>query len=377
MRSPTAAVIVTVVASVVVFSACDQYGEPAPPPESDMRILRVITGGDDPLFRVSGAVLLPDARVLVAERDDHRVRVFEADGSESVALARRGSGPREVLSPCCLVTLSAGGQVVVSDNGNGRFIVFHTARRADSSFTVPQSVPHGSAEMLPFVVGEEFSDGGWAKYDRLAAHSDWRVTWIHAREGTTRSTSVAVPTWDSTARRTFTSRSGASTSAFAVYPPFSRRTVRHVAPDGRVAQGNSDVYRIEIADPSGRHLRTIDRVSELGPQLSARESDSASRRLAAVAERANLADLGFSVPKRKPPIEGIRFDDAGNLWVQRTVADGERQHVDIYNATGVWTRTLRLPVGVQIFMFPLAHSELLGLRHTEQGEEIVVLSVQP
>ncbi|MHB1297910.1 MAG: hypothetical protein ACYC0B_05210 [Gemmatimonadaceae bacterium] len=343
----------------------------------EARAVRTITGGDDPLFRVSGAVALNDGRVLVAERNDHRIRVFDREGRELPALAESGSGPRDVRSPCCLVT-TEDDYLVITDNGNARFLVMSLRDTSDSASIVRQLVPHGSAEMLPYVRGNAFSDGSWRLYDRAAPFLGvWQLRWINTRGMVSANEETRVPTWDSTTKHVISYETEGGTGATTVFPPFGRRTLRHVSADGRVAEANSDLYVITISDRTGRIILRIDRSSERGVALTRVEADSAAQRLLATATRTrtDLTRLKVRIPSHKPLIRAMRFDDAGNLWVERYVKAGDLAFVEVYDRAGVLSHTVRWPASVDIFLFRLSLEQLMGLRSTDEGEEVVVLEL--
>jgi hypothetical protein len=78
-------------------------------------------GSDEYLFgSVIGVARDSLGRIFVADAQASEVRAFGPDGRFLFRVARKGAGPGEVETPCCL-TLDEAGRLWVRDGGNGRY----------------------------------------------------------------------------------------------------------------------------------------------------------------------------------------------------------------------------------------------------------------
>lgn len=80
-------------------------------------------GGDDQyqLFRVGGAVQLPDSRLAVVNAGTQEIRFFDAEGRYLKTSGARGAGPGEFQMPQLVRPISDAGELLIWDMMNNRF----------------------------------------------------------------------------------------------------------------------------------------------------------------------------------------------------------------------------------------------------------------
>jgi hypothetical protein len=78
-----------------------------------------VTTGD----QSQSVAIAPDGRVAVGDGGNHRVQVFDTDGTFRSAIGREGTGNGEFINPCC-VAFGSNGRLYVADPGRGDIQVF-------------------------------------------------------------------------------------------------------------------------------------------------------------------------------------------------------------------------------------------------------------
>ena len=92
-----------------------------------------------PLGAPLGLAIDSSDRVVVAERDAHRITVFDTDGSRLFSFGSRGDGPGELDAPSD-VTIDIGDRIHVADSGNSRVAVFDSSGTHQFDFGAPGTV---------------------------------------------------------------------------------------------------------------------------------------------------------------------------------------------------------------------------------------------
>jgi hypothetical protein len=330
--------------------------------------------GDEPLFRISGAAMTEDGRLFVAERDDSRVREYNPQTRVERVLLRKGSGPREVVAPCCL-GVTSDGFLVARDNGNGRWVGIRVSDGRDSSFVVRQAAPVGNAEFSTPVRGRAFADQYWSAYPTNGRAGQRRVRWVTTSGVVSDSISHPMATWDSTAKYAHHYRSGQSNGTRYAYPLFGRRTLRTSSATGVGAEANSDRNAIRILGPDGREVATIRLDAQLGPALTNEDRAAARAQRSMDARRLGIPEdrLGFDIPERKPVMEDLRFVSDTVLLVQRTVVTGAAREADGFALRGSKFFSLTWPADTRLLEYDPNRRRGLGVRINADGEESVVV----
>ncbi|HUQ84421.1 MAG TPA: hypothetical protein VM076_24925 [Gemmatimonadaceae bacterium] len=158
-----------------------------------------------------------------------------------------------------------------------------------------------------------------------------------------------------------------------------------VAPNGDVAYlSSADTYRIHRVSASGAALPEIVRDIPR-PHMSAEEIAATQQRMGMVGGTAKASSeqtqsggsKSVLPPARRLDLrphvsaDGLRYDDAGRLWVRTQRAVGRTTVFDIFGANGAFVGELTVPAKVE--SFALAGSYLATAGEREDGVPVVVL----
>ena len=171
----------------------------------------------------------------------------------------------------------------------------------------------------------------------------------------------AIERWAATASRSMAHATIARTPS-----PVGRGMIQPsmaAAPSGALAIGvDPFAYRIVRLDPSGRALPDLTRDIPLARRTEAEMQELATRLAAGPQIRSteqSVSKAPASTPLRssgtdftmKPfyPLDGLRYDDSGRLWVLTTRGVDQQSVFDIFGPTGAFAGSVTLPVRVRTF----------------------------
>lgn len=329
---------------------------------------------------VTGAFRLSDGGVVVADRMNSVIRVFDSTGAWQRDLGRRGSGPGEFVDLMGLFLLP-GDTLATWDLTHRRITRFASGGTLAGTVTFARGDGESSA---PNVVGI-LSDG------RLVIQS-WRFTTPRPGSIVQRDlipvriySDAAVPL-DSilSLPETEVLIQGTGNDVYQSHRPFGKVLQLRVAGD-RLVVGTGDTYEIREYDPSGR-LRRIVRQHHEAARVS--ETDiaavKAARREARRAERHPLPeepDDAVVFPERKPHFGDLLIADDGRLWVREydQPATHQPSRWEVFAREGRWLGHVILPprfrpthigaafvLGVRPDDYDVPHVQLLRLRAPAQ-----------
>jgi hypothetical protein len=274
------------------------------------------------------------------------VRVYDSSGTFAYAIGRAGAGPGEFKTPIS-ATFSADSLLWVRDEGNHRInayaleptrATFRTSVRYDHAPSGPnriEPIPIDAAGRIVSIGRIADSKGGYQ-----------RARFIIDRAGTViRVDTIANPPPDSigdrSVARTLTTAEGSGAGVFYYYEPYGPTFITAHSLTGAMARTVTSRYDIEWFGSDGKPLRTIRRAVE-GPALSDSERKRGQERIDGFLKRAGVsASTVPALASRKTPIRHIAFDSMGQLWVERSVADGAPREADLYDTTGHYVAVLR------------------------------------
>jgi hypothetical protein len=322
--------------------------------------------------RVSGLARDDAGRIYVADLHAHEVRVFGEDGEHRFTLGRRGGGPGELSSPCCLA-FGPDGLLWVRDNGNARYVAFEVSEQ-NATAVATQRMSHSDANRH---VATTFDEAG-----RLVdvgmrpdpATGEARTTRFHVRPGGDVEKEVSAPLPpdpEALVYRVPVRFGDATTGIRYFYQPYGPRHLVAHGPGGMHADAVSSRYHVRWYLEDGNLLRVVELPGESGPALTTTQRTRADSMIAADARVAGTA-MPFSPPQRHPPLAALRFDQDGRLWVQRTVLPGEPNRADVYGRDGERVATVEFPAGFDLGYGVLRSDMLLGVMRDELGVEYVV-----
>lgn len=285
---------------------------------------------------IAGIAVAPDGRMYVLDRDEPRVRVFDASGRLMLGFGRRGQGPGELEAPFAVDVLPDSSFRVV-DIRTSRITHYGPKAQVLGTFPMRNAMP--------------------------TAASPNRVTGgLHVATMNFRERTGTVERWEAGVAEGVVVI--ASTEGF---PPSEgipgTVDAMAVSPTGVVAIGDGrNEYRIRRYGADGRVLspdivRTIEktpRTPEEMDEVRARLARAGSQMRAAMEQQ--RAGSGTSVAMPEPyamrnhfGTGALQYDDAGRLWV-RTERGGPRRTIfDLFDPGGRYIGEAELPVKVGDF----------------------------
>lgn len=344
----------------VVEHHADPWAEDVPawrlvePPLID---LGVIEGDANYMFyRVTDAVRMPGARIVVLDGGSAELRFFASDGGFIRTVGRQGEGPGEFLMPTA-IWRTAGDSIVVFDGQLERLSVF---TGTGEFVRVAPLVP---SVLNPEVVGA-LGDRGFllAAWVLDFQEPGFPMQYIHVYGGTPMgaigSALGRYPLW----------RMGPVPSVGMIAGPALQPRTQVAGAGARYYVGTAETHAYEVHAPDGR---LTDRVRWTGPDLTvtdAHEDRHREARLAAAetpdaqrhAQRL-LDETGFSATL--PAYAQFMTDLAGNLWILAFEVAGEVAGAD---APARWA--ILDPAGRRIGRVVMP----AGLRIAEIGDDYVL-----
>ena len=293
-----------------------------------------------------GATRLPDGRILVVDRGEFSLKVFDGGGKLVKSFGRKGSGPGEMIFPAKL--WRCGEQIVVYDIDNGhRNTVFSTDLSLKRSFwfKAPEGrqVPYKSA----CNAAGTFAHFGWESRNDM-------------KGGVFRGN---VPLWfsgiDSTVRP-FGSMPGSERwgqvvdGAFrGTRPlPLGKEPVIAIGAD-RVYTGAADTYEIMMHDLAGK---PVGKFGKPGVQLATTKADidfaiatETAGRPEEAQQRVRKAYAEMELPKTIPAYKAMLVDSEHMVWIRDYRASTANSTWTVFTRDGKLTSEVQLPTNLTVF----------------------------
>ena len=285
---------------------------------------------------IAGIAVSREGTMYVIDRDEPRVRVFDARGTLTRGMGRRGQGPGELEAPFA-IGMHADGSFRVVDIRTARITHYAADGQVLGTFPMRNAMPTA------------------ASLDR-ASGALWVAT-VNFRERT-----GTVERWDANAREGVVVVS--TTDGF---PPSEgiAGTVDALAvsPRGTIAIGDGrSEYRIRRWAADGSPLapdivRTIEKTRRTPAEVAEAEERLAragSRMRAAMEQQTGRAGGAVSMPAPDPLRNhfgsgALCYDDAGRLWVRTERGGPARTIFDLFDPDGAWLGEAELPVAIRDF----------------------------
>lgn len=289
-------------------------------------------------YRVSRYTVATDdaGRIHVMDGDNHRVLVFDADGSHVRTLGRQGEGPGELGIPAAMA-VSPDGTVMIFDIAKRGLVTWDSTGAVVDGEAVPEGFFGGKivhdGEALFAVLP---SRGDEARGDRLVRRT---------ADGDTTTLVVMPPS----PRKPVTFEScGMSISGMA---PLFHPTLRWSVGSGLLAVVTGPDYVVDLYR-DGRHVRSVRRPMAPRPataELAEREVGDGMRVMTQGGERvcdpADVAEERGYAPV-VPAIGAVMISPDGRLWVQRYGVGDEPAVVDLFDGEGHYQGTF--PGGTEL-----------------------------
>jgi hypothetical protein len=327
--------------------------------------------GGDSFGRVRGLALDSAGRIFVADELNHEIRVFSGEGRLLFRFGGRGSGPGELLLPCCLAW-SPEHVLWVRDSGNGRFNLYHVG---ESGAEYVRSV-ETAAGSGPFVVPLSFVEDGVVDVTTMwgpLGPEQVRILIDSAGRARDRLRIGAPPPHRLPHVRT-DQRGGGRIASGVYFPLFGPRHVVAHSPAGEWAEVITSRYAILWYSASDRLLRVIRRdvaSRELTADERTRESESW--------QRLRQLDPGAvrrgSLPQTrwKPPIRTIAFDQQGRLWVHLSDPTNDMCSADVIGRGGSYDASVSWPCRADIAEGVMTGDLAIGVSRGRLDQELVTV----
>lgn len=318
------------VALLLGVAACADGGSPAPRNvpvwEGSVELeIGEIEGENPYLFTTISSVVEDDrGRMIVADYQTHEVRVFEPDGRFAFSFGGRGEGPGEMTNPCCM-TFGPDGLLWVRESV--RYSAFRLEGEEAEYVRGLRSVNASFNLIAPVTF-----DAEGRLVDLGMAAGGTRFTRFHLGPGTTVDTvPMATAEEQATGFSPVDIMIGDQAASFFVYQPFGPLWIHGHGTGGWWATAISSAYAVTLRHPDGS--TSLVRAPLRGPELSPDERRGAQARIDREKERFDLRAHPWGIPDRKPVLEGLFFDRAGRMWVEKTGVEGQQmREADVYRA---------------------------------------------
>lgn len=343
------------------------------------------------LSRVSQASFDKEENLYVLDAGNHRVLVFNAQGKFVRKFGKKGGGPGELMSPVGLAVTSDG-YVAVTDLGRPAVSLY----KKDGTFA--KNITLGEDYGFPVMNQGTYAhpNGGVivrtmprmiraGNPDEISAapmrNRKSPVTWFTAADKTTKLFDIPQPDVTPKVNDSGNGSGRRQIGVRVMLPAFTAPTIWGVLPDGRIAVGYDENYRIQIAR-NGKVERVVERPFSPRKVTEAdktREKDRRRKEMAAgggglvinSVERtgngggtSRRTGPGGSIPKAMidemlndltfaetvPVLSNMYVDPTGRMWVQRNArVIGGIGPIDLIAVDGRYIGTITgqtLPVAV-------------------------------
>lgn len=305
-RADWQTVVDTIGDTIVVRTA----GAKAPPRHTLVTELSIgkLEGEDEYTFGSIGELAVTtDGDIYAFDRQANQLRRYDAQGTFTSNVGRKGGGPGEYDRVNGLA-IAPDGRVFLWDAGNARVTIYSPHGEPLTTYRMPGGFYTSNALTL---------DSAGRVYTRVTIFgedvSKWRAVLVRYGDGGSPVDTLEVPRFDMP-QQTIVARREGSTSQNNV--PFSPGTQWTIAPDARFVYGRSDAYQIFRELPDGRVLR-IEREADPVPVSAAeREEREASATWSMRRTDPAWRWNGPPIPDVKPYFTQLRVAQDGRIWVR-------------------------------------------------------------
>jgi len=277
-------------------------------------------------FGVITALAFGDDRLLVADRDEPHIRVFDLEGRLLTVVAPDGDGPGELRMPMGVASDRTGMNAV--DMRQSR--VVHLAPDGSDAGTVrlpsfPLAVAYRPGGGRPFVALANFQDMT-ASVAALGSDGEWS-TILERVDAVPLGSQGGAPMVFSLAR--------APEGGFAIGVGVERYLLLYFTADGT---------------PAATVQRDVERLPKSAAEIESERAAAARFQGRVGGSPEAGASLREVDPLRRHfSIDALRFDGAGRLWVRTDRGRGEQTVFDLFGPDRAYLGEVRIPARVRAF----------------------------
>lgn len=290
---------------------------------------------------VSGLALGTDGRIYVADSQDEQIRVYSDAGKFLFAIGRKGSGPGD-FAGLAVIGFAPDGSLWAREEANFRYQSFTiTEREARPRGTVRMLHPSsGSRDPLVFDAASNIVEISGVNLLGVSPYRIVRST-LGSDGKVIRADTTPEPSKDSIGVHLIQyerpdAQGNRVSGTMYFYEPFASVPLVAHSATGEMARAVSSRYSVLWTTPAGQRKHLFQR-DVVGPEPTPKERAFAQQRLDMQIARAKTQQATlptFRFPARKPPLEGMHFSVEGELWIERTVKQGDPWQADIFDRTG-------------------------------------------
>lgn len=250
---------------------------------------------------------LPDGGFLVCDGNDTSLRRYDSTGVFLRAVGRKGAGPGEFVS-CSDVAIDPRGRIVVSDPSNGRLAVFDSSGAFERVVAVSVSPGLGGGDNIFFIDPEgRYWKRGWLAG---AAESEAAIPnqYVILDSNGVRLDSIPYPAAGPGPGRGFML---CTNDGCYVAQPVD--TISAIGPDGAIAVAGPMRYHVSI---TRRGAATVEIARNADPVAYTDAEHAEWEAWRAYMAKREPRYPPIAIPKVKPLLRALRFDDVGRLWVK-------------------------------------------------------------
>lgn len=296
---------------------------------------------------IAGVAVTAEGTMYVLDRDEPRIRIFEAQGRMRLGTGRRGQGPGELEAPFA-IGVQADGSFRVVDirtsrithyGADGRVIGTHALRGA-----MPVAASLDPSTGALWIAGVDFRERTGI-IERWDAGASAGVVVVKSTDGFPPSEGIA---------GTVDALAVSPRGAIAVGDGRREYRIRRWSADGRLLA--PDIVRAIERTP-----RTAEEIAEVQERLAR----AGSRVRAAMEQQTGRSSSGTPTPPAVDPlrnhfgIAALQYDDAGRLWVKTARGGPSRTIFDLFDPAGRFLGEVELPAAIG--MFDIAGDHLVAV----------------
>jgi hypothetical protein len=319
------------------------------------------SGGPDMFGQIVGLEVDALGRLWVADAQEGEIRVFDASGRHVRTVGRKGGGPGE-FAELDGMDQAPDGTLWVVDGGNARYTVLDTAGSIVA--THPRLA---GVNMAPWAGGFDAQGRLYDLVPLIASNGEIDLGLVRYGRNLVPEDTLGISTYESE----YFELVSPDGTQHRTNVPFSPYMVWRVDRDGFVWSGVTDRYRLNRARFAADTVLVMERESP-PVRITGAELDAMLENFKWFTDLGGKIDRR-RIPRVKPPIFSLFFDDHGRPWVIPAGPAGEQTSFDVFEPSGRYLGRVASPLKVLFSPAPVVRGDYLyGVTQDEQGVNSVV-----